>query len=78
VRHFQTENLIIASAGTVLGVFLAITLNLWMVSNFEVKRLNMVYPLIGAVVVLVLGQLAALWPSLRAASVPPALATRGV
>jgi putative ABC transport system permease protein len=40
--------------------------------------LNMVYPLIGAVVVLVLGQLAALWPSLRAASVPPALATRGV
>jgi putative ABC transport system permease protein len=78
VRHFQTENLIIASAGTVLGVILAITLNLWMVSNFEVKRLNMVYPLIGAVVVLVLGQLAALWPSLRAASVPPALATRGV
>lgn len=78
VSHFQTENLIIASAGTVLGMFLAITLNLWMVSNFEVKRLNMVYPLIGAVVVLVLGQLAALWPSLRAASISPALATRGV
>jgi putative ABC transport system permease protein len=78
VRHFQTENLIIAAAGAVLGMSLAITLNLWMVSNFEMKRLNMVYPLIGAVVVLVLGQLAALWPSLRAASVPPALATRGV
>jgi putative ABC transport system permease protein len=78
VRHFQTENLIIAAAGAVLGMSLAVTLNLWMVSSFEMERLNMVYPLIGAVVVLVLGQLAALWPSLRAASVPPALATRGV
>jgi putative ABC transport system permease protein len=55
---------------------LAIALNLWMASTFEMKRLNMVYPLIGAVVVLVLGQIAALWPSLRAASVPPALASR--
>jgi putative ABC transport system permease protein len=76
VRHFQTENLIIAAAGAVLGMSLAITLNLWMVSSFEMERLNMVYPLIGAVVVLVLGQLAALWPALRAASVPPALASR--
>jgi putative ABC transport system permease protein len=48
------------------------------VSSFEMERLNMVYPLIGAVVVLVLGQLAALWPALRAASISPALATRGV
>jgi putative ABC transport system permease protein len=76
VRHFQTENFIIAAAGAVLGMSLAVTLNLWMVSSFEMERLNMVYPLIGAVVVLVLGQLAALWPALRAASIPPALATR--
>ena len=78
VRHFQTENLIIAATGAVLGTSLAITLNLWMVSSFEMERLNMVYPLIGTVVVLVLGQLAALWPALRAASISPALATRGV
>ena len=30
----------------------------------------------GAIVVLLLGQLAVLWPALKAASVPPALATR--
>ena len=76
VRHFQTENLIIAAAGAVLGMSLAIALNLWMVSSFQMERLNMVYPLIGAVVVLALGQLAALWPALRAASISPALATR--
>jgi putative ABC transport system permease protein len=34
------------------------------------------YALIGALVVLLLGQLAVLWPALRAASIPPALATR--
>jgi putative ABC transport system permease protein len=33
--------------------------------------------LIGAVIVLLLGQTAVLWPALRAASIPPALATRG-
>jgi putative ABC transport system permease protein len=75
-RYFQTENLIIASTGAALGVALAIALNLWMVNSFEMARLHLSYALIGALVVLLLGQLAVLWPALRAASVPPALATR--
>jgi putative ABC transport system permease protein len=33
--------------------------------------------LIGAIVVLLLGQAAVLWPALKAAAIPPALATRG-
>jgi putative ABC transport system permease protein len=40
--------------------------------------LHLSYALIGALVVLLLGQLAVLWPALRAASIPPALATRSV
>ncbi len=75
-RYFQTENLLIASTGAALGIALAIALNLWMVSSFEMARLHTGYPLIGALVVLLLGQLAVLWPALRAASIPPALATR--
>ena len=75
-RYFQTENLIIASTGAALGVALAIALNLWMVNSFEMARLHLSYVLIGALVVLLLGQLAVLWPALRAASIPPALATR--
>jgi putative ABC transport system permease protein len=78
VRYFQTENLMIAATGAVVGIVLAITLNLWMVSSFQLERLHNSYALVGAVIVLALGQLAVLWPALRAASIPPALATRSV
>jgi putative ABC transport system permease protein len=39
-------------------------------------RLQFGYVIAGALVVVVLGQAAVFWPALRAASVPPALATR--
>jgi putative ABC transport system permease protein len=76
VRYFQTENLLIAASGAATGVGLAVALNLWMVTSFELPRLHLGYVIVGAVVVLLLGQAAVLWPALRAASVPPALATR--
>jgi putative ABC transport system permease protein len=78
VRYFQTENFIIAASGTLLGVTLAIAVNVWMVTSFEMDRLDSIYAVIGAAAILLLGQLAVLYPALRAASVPPALATRGV
>jgi putative ABC transport system permease protein len=74
--YFQTENLLIAAAGTSIGAALAVGLNLWMVSAFEMQRLQPGY-VVGAVAAIVLlGQFAVLWPALRAASIPPALATR--
>ena len=76
VRYFQTENFLIAAAGSLAGVALAVSLNLWMVSTFEMERLHTGYAFIGALLVLLLGQLAVLWPAMKAASVPPALATR--
>jgi len=42
----------------------------------EMERLHVGYAFIGALLVLLLGQLAVLWPAMKAASVPPALATR--
>ncbi len=77
VSYFQTENFLIAAAGAIVGVALAMALNVWMMSFFATARLNGGYTLAGAVMVLVLGQAAALWPALKAASIPPALATRG-
>jgi putative ABC transport system permease protein len=77
IRYFQTENFVIAISGAVAGVGLALSANLWMVSSFSMERLNVGYAFIGAVVVLLLGQAAVLWPAIRAASIPPALATRG-
>jgi putative ABC transport system permease protein len=76
IQYFQTENLLIAGAGAAIGVALAVSLNLWMVSAFSMERLNTGYTLIGAVVVMLLGQVAVLWPAMKAASIPPALATR--
>jgi putative ABC transport system permease protein len=66
----------IAGAGAAVGIALAVSLNLWMMTAFSMERLNTGYALVGAIVVLLLGQAAVLWPALKAASIPPALATR--
>jgi putative ABC transport system permease protein len=76
IQYFQTENLMIAAVGATIGIALAVSLNLWMVSAFSMERLNAGYAFAGAVVVLLLGQAAVLWPAIKAASIPPALATR--
>lgn len=77
VRYFQTENLMIAAAGAAVGIACAIALNLWMVRSFEMVRMDNSRALLGAIIILLLGQFAVLLPALRAASIPPALATRG-
>jgi putative ABC transport system permease protein len=76
IQYFQTENLLIAGAGAAFGIALAVSLNLWMVNAFAMQRLHTSYALIGAIVVLLLGQAAVLWPAMKAAAIPPALATR--
>jgi putative ABC transport system permease protein len=76
LRYFHTENLLIGGAGAIVGIGLTIAVNLWMVTSFAMPRLNYAWSAVGALLVLAIGQLAVFWPALRAASVPPALATR--
>ncbi len=76
LRYFQSENLLIAAAGSILGILLALGANLWILRSIALARLPWIYLLVGAIAVLVLGQLAVLWPALRASSVPPAIAAR--
>lgn len=76
VGHFQAENLAIALAGTVMGAATGVGLNLWAVQQLEAARLPPTYVIIGMAALILLGQLAALWPAARAAAVPPALAAR--
>ena len=76
VGHFQAENLLISLAGTSVGAALAMGASLWAVSEFETARLPVAYVIIGAMLLIAFGQLAALWPATRAAWVPPALAAR--
>jgi putative ABC transport system permease protein len=78
LRYFQTENFLIVTFGVVLGVLLAVGLNLLLMKHYELPRLPLWYLPVGAVVLWVLGQLAVLSPALRASNVPPMVATRSV
>jgi len=78
LSYFLTENLMIGVAGVAIGIGLAIGMNLWMVSQFEMARLSIVYVVVGVVALLLLGQAAVLAPAMRAAKVPPVEATRSV
>ncbi|CAN5555976.1 ABC transporter permease [soil metagenome] len=78
LRYFQTENFILATAGIILGMVLAYAINMWMMDKYHVGRLPASFLPIGAGVLWFLGQSAVLGPALRAAAIPPAIATRSV
>jgi putative ABC transport system permease protein len=78
LRYFQTENFLIVTLGTVLGMALAYGLSLLLMAHYELPRLPLSYLPIGAVALWAVGQLAVLGPALRAAAVPPVVATRSV
>lgn len=78
LQYFLTENLLISCGGVLLGTVLAVAINLWLVTRFEMHRLSLVYLLGGVVILLLLGQGAVLAPALRASRVPPVEATRSV
>ncbi|HEV2703905.1 MAG TPA: FtsX-like permease family protein [Steroidobacteraceae bacterium] len=76
LAYFQTENLLIAGVGCILGIALGLAMNTGLAASFEMNRMSLGYICLGALIVLVLCQGAVLWPALRAASIPPATATR--
>ncbi|WP_426700692.1 ABC transporter permease [Rhodanobacter sp. Col0626] len=78
LRYFQTENFLIVGAGIVLGMLLAFVLNAVLMTHYELPRLPLFYLPVGALILWLLGQLAVLGPALRAAAVPPVVATRSV
>ena len=78
LRYFQMENLLIAGGGCVVGVILAIAINLMLLRMFQMDRMPVSYVILGVAVILMLGQLAVLAPARRASKVPPVVATRSV
>ena len=76
LRYFQTENFLIVTLGIALGMLLAYALNVALMQVYELPHLPLLYLPIGAVALWALGQLAVLAPALRAAAVPPVVATR--
>ena len=78
LSYFMTENLLISVGGAVFGIVLAIAMNLWLVTRFEMHRLSLMYLLVGVLLLLLLGQGAVLAPAIRASKVSPVEATRSV
>lgn len=78
LRYFQVENFLIVGSGIVPGLLLAVALNLLLMKEYELPRLPLFYLPIGGLSMWLLGQLAVLSPALRAASVPPVVATRSL
>ena len=78
VRYFMTENWLITTIGVVLGSVFAVALNFWLVKLYDLPHIAWYYIPVGIVVLWVLGLLAVLGPALKAAAIPPAIATRNV
>ncbi len=76
LRYFQLENALIVLLGIAVGCTLAMAINGALVKYLSFGALPLSWLPIGALVVLVLGQLAVLGPALRATRIAPAIATR--
>ena len=76
LHYFQTENFLLATIGIAFGMVLAYGINLFLMMHYELPRLPSIYLPVGALALWAIGQLAVLGPALRAAAVPPVVATR--
>ena len=78
LRYFQAENLLLTSVGIALGMLGAFAVNQWLMTQYELPRLPVLYLPLGALALWALGQIAVLAPARRAAALPPAHAMRGL
>ena len=78
VRYFMTENWLITTIGVIAGCGLALGAGFWLSNAYGLPRLDLYYLVAGVLGLWVVGQLAAWHPSIRAARVSPAMATRNI
>ncbi len=78
LRYFMTENFLISLVGVLIGAGLTVGLNILMVETFSLTRISWYLVPAAMLMLCVVGQIAVLGPAKRAASVPPAVATRTV
>lgn len=74
--YFHTENFLIVSGGIVLGASLAFLANLGLMRVYELPHMPPYVPLLGALLLWLLGQVAVWGPARYAARVPPVVAIR--
>jgi putative ABC transport system permease protein len=75
-RYFLIENALLCGAGVLLGVIASEGLNFWLWTHFGIDRIQAAELLICALVVVSIGQFAAMLPALQAARISPTEALR--
>ncbi len=78
VRYFMTENWLVTTLGVFVGCALALGAGYWLATQYQLPRLDLYYLVGGVLGLWFVGQAAAWQPSLKAAKVSPAMATRNV
>jgi putative ABC transport system permease protein len=78
IRQFMLENWLVTTAGALLGALLTVALAYWLEVSFELPRLDWRLLPAGIVTLWLMSSLAVIEPARRAASVPPAVATRSI
>jgi putative ABC transport system permease protein len=76
LAYFRTENFLLTTAGVAIGMGLAFGVNIFLMKHYEMRLMPWYYLPSCAVVLWLLGQLAVQGPAMRAAAVPPVVATR--
>ena len=77
MRYFLLENWLTTTFGLLAGVLFANAVSFVLNQAMELPRMGSVHVLAGVVFLWVVGAISTLVPALRAARVPPAIATRG-
>jgi putative ABC transport system permease protein len=78
LRYFMTENFLISLLGVFIGAALTVGLNIVMIEAFSLTRIAWYLVPVAMLMLLAVGQMAVFGPARKAASVPPAVATRTV
>lgn len=78
LRHFMIENFFISSVGVTLGAVFTISFSIILSTFFESPTMSWYYTPMGMIILVLIGQIAVLGPSARAAQIQPAIATRSI
>jgi putative ABC transport system permease protein len=78
LRYFFLENILLTTIGVVIGGLMTYMLSYLLLTQFGGKPLDPMYYPFGVLILYVLGLVAVFAPAQRAASIPPAIATRNV
>jgi len=78
ITQFMIENFLMTAIGIIIGIILSIFLNGYLMEYFSSSRIAISYIMATTIGLVLLGQLAVLFPAKSAASISPAISTRSV